>query len=43
MIISCEGCKWLDEFSGVCCNPDSEYRADFVDDGCDKWEGMEVE
>lgn len=23
MVISC---KWWHEFSGVCCNPDSEYR-----------------
>ncbi len=27
----CENCKWYAEFEGVCCNGDSEYRADFTD------------
>lgn len=31
----CKGCKWHDEFSWACCNGDSEYRADFVNCGCE--------
>lgn len=36
----CATCQWYDDFSGVCCNGDSECRADFVDadDGCEEWE-----
>ena len=29
---TCKRCKWHDQFSGVCCNGDSEYRTDFTDD-----------
>ena len=36
----CCTCKWYAEFEGVCCNGDSEYRADFrcLDDTCEEWE-----
>ena len=34
--MSCEGCKWWDSFSWVCCNADSEHCADFTNEGC-KW------
>lgn len=27
----CKTCKWFATAEGVCCNGDSEYRADFVD------------
>ncbi len=29
--VKCKNCKWYAEFEGVCCNGDSEYRADFTD------------
>ena len=37
---TCETCRWYSAFEGVCCNGDSEYRADFVDadDTCEEWE-----
>lgn len=37
----CYSCKWYAQFEGVCCNGNSEHRADFMDtdDSCDKWEG----
>lgn len=33
-------CKWYEPFCGVCCNGDSEHRADFTDaeNGCGEWE-----
>lgn len=36
----CCTCKWYAESEGVCCNGDSEHRADFrcLDDTCEKWE-----
>lgn len=36
----CSTCKWYEDFQGVCCNGDSEHRADFTDpeDGCEEWE-----
>lgn len=36
----CSNCKWHEDFSGACCNGDSEYRADFTDSDfvCDRWE-----
>ena len=36
----CSTCRWCAEFEGVCCNGDSEYRADFTEpeDGCEEWE-----
>ena len=41
----CCTCKWYALEEGVCCNGDSEYRADFrcLDDSCGCWEGMENE
>ena len=37
----CGNCGWHEDFCGVCCNPDSEERADFTDDDfcCEFWEG----
>ena len=39
----CRTCAWYDAYSGVCCNGDSEWRADFRDeeDTCEAWEGKE--
>ena len=39
----CCKCKWYALEEGVCCNGDSEYRADFrlLDDSCECWEGIE--
>lgn len=39
----CETCAWYAEFEGVCCNGDSEYRADFrcLDDTCSFWTSRE--
>ena len=36
----CRTCRWYAEYEGVCCNGDSEHRADFVDEDyyCDEWE-----
>ena len=40
---SCGMCRWYDRYSGVCCNADSEHRADFMDgeESCDGWEKRE--
>ncbi len=37
----CGRCRWYAEFEGVCCNGDSEHRADFMgaEEGCAQWEG----
>jgi len=42
---TCKTCKWYAEFEGVCCNGDSEYRADFrnSDDSCERWGDEEDE
>ena len=36
----CATCHWYAEYEGVCCNGDSEWRADFryADDTCEAWE-----
>ncbi len=36
----CENCKWHDNFSGVCCNGESEHKVNFTDNDlcCDCWE-----
>lgn len=36
----CATCQWYDDYTGACCNGDSECRADFMDadDGCEEWE-----
>lgn len=41
----CKNCKWYAEFEGVCCNGDSEHRADFTseDFSCKKFENGRVE
>ncbi len=35
----CRTCEYYAEFEGVCCNGDSDYRADFteIDFVCDEW------
>jgi len=35
----CSTCQWYDVETGVCCNGESEHRADFrcLDDTCEKW------
>lgn len=40
MTKTCSTCRWYEDFNGVCCNGDSEYRADFTEpeDGCECWE-----
>lgn len=40
MTKTCATCRWYAEFEAVCCNGDSEHRADFTDpeDGCECWE-----
>lgn len=39
----CATCKWHDDFTGACCNGDSEYRADFTgpEHVCEEWEERE--
>lgn len=39
----CSTCRWYEDYQGVCCNGDSEHRADFTEpeDGCECWEGRE--
>ena len=41
MIKCCAICRWYAKFEGVCCNGDSEYKADFTEPegGCECWEG----
>lgn len=40
---TCATCKWYEFYCGVCCNGESEHRADFMDSGdsCEKWEAMD--
>lgn len=37
---TCKTCRWYATFEGVCCNGDSEHRADFrlKDDRCEEWD-----
>lgn len=37
----CGNCKYHDDFSAICCNRDSEWRADFTDKEfcCEWWMG----
>ena len=39
----CETCAWYEDFEGVCCNGDSEWRGDFRDNdqGCEHWENSD--
>lgn len=41
----CCTCKWYSQFEGVCCNGESEHRADFrfMDDTCEQWETNTIE
>lgn len=41
----CCTCKWYEKYNGVCCNGESDYRADFRDlnDSCEAWEGVQNE
>ena len=43
MIKCCATCDWYEDLNGVCCNGDSEYRADFMnpEDSCGCWEEKE--
>ena len=43
MIECCATCAWYEDYHGVCCNGDSEYRADFMnpEDSCGYWEEKE--
>ena len=43
MAYTCETCKWYESYCGVCCNGESEHRADFMESGdsCEKWEAMD--
>ncbi len=36
----CRCCDWYESYQGVCCNGESEHRADFTnsEDGCPQWE-----
>lgn len=36
----CRNCKWYEQWTGVCCNPDSDMRTDFTDEkySCEEWE-----
>lgn len=42
---TCKTCRWYAAFDGVCCNGDSEHRADFrvEDETCEEWEQKELE
>lgn len=37
---TCKTCRWYAAFEGVCCNGNSEHRADFrfEDETCEEWE-----
>ncbi len=41
----CCTCKWYAQFEGICCNGESEHRADFrlLDDTCQRWESNTLE
>lgn len=45
LALTCGNCKWYEPFCGVCCNGDSEHRADFrlEDETCEEWEENDVE
>ena len=38
---NCEGCKYHDSWTWVCCNGESENRGDYTNDGCEKYEKVE--
>lgn len=39
----CATCRWYEDYQGVCCNGDSEWRGDFRDNdqGCEHWENSD--
>ena len=39
----CATCAWYEDYQGVCCNGDSEWRGDFRDNGqgCEHWENSD--
>lgn len=39
MTKTCATCDWYEDYQGVCCNGDSQHRADFMsaDQGCEFW------
>lgn len=37
-MVTCDGCKWCDAWTGVCCNGESEHCADAWDNGCEHYE-----
>ena len=41
----CNVCRWYEPFNGVCCNGESENRADFMeaDGSCADWEELPPE
>ena len=45
LALTCGNCKWYEPFCGVCCNGDSEHRADFrlEDETCEEWDENDVE
>lgn len=42
---TCRTCQWYALFEGVCCNGDSEHRADFrsQEDSCPHWDNYDYE
>ena len=42
---TCKNCEYHDEFTGACCNGDSEHCADFTsnEDSCQDWEYKALE
>ena len=36
--VLCSDCKWWASEEGVCCNADSDYCADFWEEGCEHYE-----
>ena len=41
MELSCDGCRWYYEWFGICCNGNSEYRADTPTHRCELYEKEE--
>ena len=41
----CSTCQWYDKQEGVCCNGESDYRADFrcLDNTCEKWRSQKMD
>ena len=45
MMDTCSNCTYHDEYTGACCNGDSEHCADFTSnkDSCQDWEYKALE